>query len=39
MDDVLELLQSKNFDDRSIFQLQRNNKSLTVEVVFKKSEK
>jgi uncharacterized iron-regulated protein len=36
VDDVLELLQTKNFDDRSTFQLQRDNKSLTVEVVFKK---
>ena len=35
IEDVLELLQSKNFDDRSTFQLQRNNKTLTVEVVFK----
>jgi uncharacterized iron-regulated protein len=39
VDDVLELLQSKNFDDRSTFQLQRNNKSLTVEVEFKRGNK
>ncbi|MBT6594545.1 MAG: PDZ domain-containing protein [Nitrospina sp.] len=39
VDDVLELLGEKNFDDHSTFQLQRNTETLTVEVVFKKSEK
>ena len=34
IDDVLELLENKRIDDRSTFQLQRNNKMLTVEVVF-----
>lgn len=33
--DVLELLQSKNFDDRSTFELRRDDQVLTVEVVFK----
>jgi hypothetical protein len=37
VDDVLELLGYKNFDDRSTFQLQRDNQTLTVEVVFKQS--
>ena len=37
VDDVLELLSYKNFDDRSTFQLQRDNQTLTVEVVFKQS--
>ena len=37
VDDVLELLDYKNFDDRSTFQLQRDNQTLTVEVVFKQS--
>jgi uncharacterized iron-regulated protein len=37
VDDVLELLSHKNFDDRSTFQLQRDNQTLTVEVVFKQS--
>jgi len=35
VDDVLELLGHKKFDDRSTFQLQRDNQALTVEVVFK----
>jgi uncharacterized iron-regulated protein len=37
VDDVLELLSHKKFDDRSTFQLQRDNQTLTVEVVFKQS--
>jgi uncharacterized iron-regulated protein len=36
VDDVLELLGHKKFDDHSTFQLQRDNQTLTVEVVFKK---
>ena len=39
VDDVLEILGEKNFDDRSTFQLRRNNKTLKVEVVFKQPEK
>lgn len=35
IDDVLELLASKKFDDRSTFQLQRDKQTLKVEVVFK----
>ncbi len=35
VDDVLELLQNKNFDDRSTFQIRRDNQTLKVEVVFK----
>jgi S1-C subfamily serine protease len=34
--DILELLQTKHFNDRSTFQLQRGNKTLAVEMVFKK---
>ena len=37
VDDVLELLSHKKFDDHSTFQLQRDNQTLTVEVVFKQS--
>lgn len=37
VDDVLELLSHKKFDDRSTFKLQRDNLILTVEVVFKQS--
>lgn len=36
VDDLLELLANKKLDDRSTFQLQRGNKTLTVEVIFKK---
>lgn len=39
VDDILEFLQTKNFNDRSIFQLQRDTKTLTVEVVFKQTKK
>lgn len=39
VDDVLELLESKNFDDRSTFQIRRDDKTLTIEVVFKKRKK
>ena len=39
LEDVLEILGEKNFDDRSTFQLRRNNKTLKVEVVFKQPEK
>jgi S1-C subfamily serine protease len=39
VDDVLKLLGKKKFDDRSTFQLQRDTKTLTVEVVFKKKKK
>ncbi len=35
VDDVLQLLQNKNFDDRSTFQIRRDNQTLKVEVVFK----
>ena len=35
VDDVLELLRTKHFDERSTFKLQRDNKILSVEVVFK----
>lgn len=35
VDDVLELLANKNFEDRSILQIQRNGKTLRVEVIFK----
>ncbi|MBC8287531.1 MAG: ChaN family lipoprotein [Nitrospinae bacterium] len=37
VDDVLELLANKKFDDRSTFQLRRGNKTLTLEVVFRQS--
>jgi uncharacterized iron-regulated protein len=36
IDDVLELLGEKNFNDQSTFQLQRDNQILKLEVVFKK---
>jgi uncharacterized iron-regulated protein len=36
VDDVVELLGEKSFDDRSTFQVQRDNKTLKVEVVFTK---
>ena len=39
VDDVLEILGEKNFDDRSTFQLRRKNKILKVEVVFKQPKK
>ena len=39
VDDVLEILGKKNFDDHSTFQLQRDQQTLTVAVVFKKPEK
>ena len=39
IDDVLKLLENKRIDDRSTFQLQRNNKVLTVEVVFSQTKK
>ena len=35
VNDVLELLQNKIFDDHSTFQLRRDNQALKVEVVFK----
>ncbi len=35
IDDILELLRNKGFDDHSTFKVQRKNKILTVEVVFK----
>ena len=35
VDDVLELLGHKKFDERSTFKIQRENQTLTVEVVFK----
>ncbi|PIP72239.1 MAG: hypothetical protein COW89_07515 [Nitrospinae bacterium CG22_combo_CG10-13_8_21_14_all_47_10] len=38
VNDVLELLQSKNFDDHSTFELRRDDQVLTVEVVFKESQ-
>ena len=37
MDDVLELLENKKFDDRSTFQVQRDTKIFTVEVVFRQA--
>jgi len=37
VEDILEQLQTKNFNDRSIFHLQRGNQMLTVEMVYKKS--
>jgi len=36
VEEVLEQLQSKNFDDRSTFQIRRDDQELNVEVVFKK---
>ncbi len=39
VEDILELLADKKFGDRSTFQLQRNNKILTIGVVFKKEKK
>jgi uncharacterized iron-regulated protein len=36
VEEVLEQLQNKKFNDRSTFQLRRNGKKLNVEVVFKK---
>ena len=39
VEDVLEVLREKNFDDRSTFQLRRKNKILKVEVVFKQPKK
>ncbi|MEK9629039.1 MAG: ChaN family lipoprotein [Nitrospinota bacterium] len=36
VEDVLELIQSKSFNDRSTFQIHRDGRELGVEVVFKK---
>jgi uncharacterized iron-regulated protein len=35
VDDILELLQTKTFGDRSMFKLKRGNKSQVIEVLFK----
>ena len=35
VDDILELLGNKNFNDRSTFKIMRDSQTLTVEVVFK----
>ena len=37
LDDILELLEKKNFDDHSTFQLKRENKIFTLEVVFRRA--
>ena len=37
VDDLLELLENKKLDERSTFELKRNNKTLTVLVVFKEA--
>jgi uncharacterized iron-regulated protein len=39
VEDVLELLKNKKFNDRSKFQLQRDGKIFTVEVVFRQEKK
>ncbi|MBC8285812.1 MAG: ChaN family lipoprotein [Nitrospinae bacterium] len=38
VEEVLERLQNKKFDDRSIFHLRRNGNELKVEVIFKKNQ-
>ncbi len=39
VDDLLEILGTKNFDDHATFQVQRDTQTLTVDVVFKKPDK
>jgi hypothetical protein len=38
VEEVLEQLQNKNFNDRSTFHLRRNGEELNIEVVFNKNQ-